>query len=214
MKVLIADDHALFRDGLSMLLEKIDPKSVIFQAANFSQAQKILNDEKKVDLVIMDLDMPDMNWEDGLQEIKAKADGARFVVVSASEDPRDIRKSLEQGVCGYIPKRSEPKILSSALQLVLDGGTYLPPSVLEPNTAISGSEKNSATAPVSNGKTLTNRQNQVLGLVAQGLSNKQIAYEMGVSEATVKLHINALLRSVGATNRTQAVIMAQKMGLI
>lgn len=214
MKVLIADDHALFRDGLSMLLEKIDQKSVIFQAANFSQAQKILNDEKKIDLVIMDLDMPDMNWEEGLQEIKNKADGARFVVVSASEDPRDIRRSLEQGVCGYIPKRSEPKILSSALQLVLDGGTYLPPSVLEPNTAISGSEKNSATASVSSGKTLTNRQNQVLGLVAQGLSNKQIAYEMGVSEATVKLHINALLRSVGATNRTQAVIMAQKMGLI
>ena len=192
MKVLIADDHALFRDGLSLRLEKIEPKSVIFQAANFTQALKILDDEKKIDLVILDLDMPDMNWEEGLAELRQKANGARYVIVSASEDPRNIRKSLEQGVCGYIPKRSEPKILTSALQLILDGGT----------------------APVSSGKTLTNRQQQVLGLVAQGMSNKQIAYEMGVSEATVKLHINALLRSVGATNRTQALIRAQQMGLI
>ena len=165
-------------------------------------------------MVILDLDMPDMKWEDGLSEIRQKANGARYVVVSASENPRDIRKSLEQGVSGYIPKRSEPKILNSALQLILDGGTYLPPSVLDPSPSISGSEKNSATAPVSNGKNLTNRQQQVLGLVAQGMSNKQIAYEMGVSEATVKLHINALLRSVGATNRTQALIRAQQMGLI
>ena len=161
MKVLIADDHALFRDGLSLRLEKIEPKSVIFQAANFTQALKILDDEKKIDLVILDLDMPDMNWEEGLAELRQKANGARYVIVSASEDPRNIRKSLEQGVCGYIPKRSEPKILTSALQLILDGGTYLPPSVLEPNPAISGSEKNSATAPVSSGKTLTNRQQQV-----------------------------------------------------
>lgn len=145
MKVLIADDHALFRDGLSLRLEKIEPKSVIFQAANFTQALKILDDEKKIDLVILDLDMPDMNWEEGLAELRQKANGARYVIVSASEDPRNIRKSLEQGVCGYIPKRSEPKILTSALQLILDGGTYLPPSVLEPNPAISGSEKNSAT---------------------------------------------------------------------
>ncbi|MFR1031557.1 MAG: response regulator transcription factor [Alphaproteobacteria bacterium] len=96
MKVLIADDHALFRDGLSLRLEKIEPKSVIFQAANFTQALKILDDEKKIDLVILDLDMPDMNWEEGLAELRQKANGARYVIVSASEDPRNIRKSLEQ----------------------------------------------------------------------------------------------------------------------
>lgn len=214
MKVLIADDHALFRDGLSMQLEKLKSDSVVFQAGSFSQALKILNDEKKLDLIIVDLDMPDMGWEEGLAAIRQHAGGARYVIISASENPRDIRKSLEAGACGYLPKRSDPKILTRALQLVLDGGTYLPPSVLEPNPALSGSERNSATAPVSNSKGLTPRQLQVLGFVAQGMSNKQIAYEIGVSEATVKLHINALLRSVGATNRTQALIMAQKMGLI
>ena len=212
MKVLIADDHALFRDGLSVHLEQIDPKAVIFQAGNFSQALKIAGDEKKLDLVIMDLDMPDMNWEEAIKDIKEKSSDARFVIMSASEDNRNIRKSLEYGVCGYIPKRSETKVITGALKLILDGGTYLPPSVIEAGSSAGAMSKNGSSS--SNGKKLTNRQSQVLELVAQGLSNKQIAYEMGVSEATVKLHINALLRAVGATNRTQAVIIAQKMGLI
>lgn len=208
MKVLIADDHALFRDGLSMHLEQIDPQAIIFQAGSFSSAMKIVDDEKKLDLIIVDLDMPDMHWEEGLAELKAKASGARFVVISATEDGKSIRKTLEKGISGYIPKRSDPKIMSGALKLILDGGTYLPPSILDvpsPSSALEGKGR---------GKTLTNRQSQVLELVAQGMSNKQIAYEMGVSEATVKLHINALLRSIGATNRTQAVVTAQKMGLI
>ena len=212
MKVLIADDHALFRDGLSVHLEQIDPKAVIFQAGNFSQALKIAGDEKKLDLVIMDLDMPDMNWEEAIKDIKEKSSDARFVIMSASEDNRNIRKSLEYGVCGYIPKRSETKVITGALKLILDGGTYLPPTVIEAGSSAGAMSKNGSSS--ANGKKLTNRQSQVLELVAQGLSNKQIAYEMGVSEATVKLHINALLRAVGATNRTQAVIIAQKMGLI
>ena len=210
MKVLIADDHALFRDGLSMHLEQIDPEAVVFQAGSFSQALKIIDDEKKLDLVIVDLDMPDMAWEEGIEELKKKSNGARFVIVSATEDGKSIRKTMENGISGYIPKRSDPKIMTGALKLVLDGGTYLPPSVLDSGSS-SGNQQGENR---SKGKTLTNRQSQVLELVAQGLSNKQIAYEMGVSEATVKLHINALLRSIGATNRTQAVIIAQKMGLI
>ena len=212
MKVLIADDHALFRDGLSLHLEQIDPQAVIFQAGNFSQAMKIIDDEKKLDLIIIDLDMPDMDWEEALKEIKEKTDGARLVIISASEDSRSIRKSMEYGISGYIPKRSDTKVLTGALKLILDGGTYLPPSVLDNGQAVSGYNGNANVR--AKGKTLTNRQAQVLELVAQGMSNKQIAYEIGVSEATVKLHINALLRAVGATNRTQAVITAQKMGLI
>lgn len=210
MKVLIADDHALFRDGLSLQLEKINPDFIILQAANFNQALKFIETDNNISLVIMDLDMPDMNWQEALKELKSKAPQARFVVVSAGENSGTIRKSLELGVCGYIPKRSEPVILNKALQLILEGGTYLPPSVLQPTSDTTVQDRQ----PCGMTKTLTNRQNQVLGLVAQGLSNKQIAYQMGVSEATVKLHINALLRSVGATNRTQAVILAQKMGII
>lgn len=211
MKVLIADDHALFRDGLSLNLERIDPQAVVFQAGSFSQALKILDDEKKLDLIIIDLDMPDMQWEEGLAELRKKSNGARYVVISATEDSRSIRKSLEQGISGYIPKRSDSKVLSGALKLILDGGTYFPPSVFETGSSSANSAQN---GDKPKNKMLTNRQSEVLGLVAQGLSNKQIAYNMGVSEATVKLHINALLRSLGVTNRTQAVVTAQKMGLI
>lgn len=212
MKVLVADDHALFRDGLSIHLEQIDPHAIIFQAGTFSQAMKIIDDENKLDLVIVDLDMPDMAWEEALQNLKEKAgDATRFVIISASEDSRSIRKALEYGISGYITKRSDTKVLIGALKLILDGGTYLPPALLDNNKSLN---HNPNTDNSGKGKTLTNRQSQVLGLVAQGMSNKQIAYEIGVSEATVKLHINALLRAMGVTNRTQAVITAQKMGII
>jgi len=212
MKILIADDHALFRDGLSLHLERLEPQAVIFQAGSFSQVMKIINDEKKLDLIIIDLDMPHMNWETALQEIMKKRGNARVAIISATEDTRSIRKAMEKGISGYIPKRADTKVLTGALKLIMDGGTYLPPSILD-NGNINGVNMSSVSRS-RNGKTLTNRQSQVLELVAQGMSNKQIAYEIGVSEATVKLHINALLRAVGATNRTQAVITAQKMGLI
>ncbi|MBQ7303406.1 MAG: response regulator transcription factor [Alphaproteobacteria bacterium] len=208
MKILIADDHALFRDGLAMRLEQINPDIVLHQAPTFSQAIKILDKEHNIDMVIVDLDMPDMRWEDGIEEIKKKAPNSSMVVISASEDIRNIRKILATGIKGYIPKRSEPKIMHNALKLILDGGTYIPPALIE------NSAEHGANGYKGNGKTLTNRQSQVLDLIAQGKSNKQIAYEMGVSEATVKLHINALLRSLKVNNRTQAVVTAQKMGII
>ncbi len=207
MKILIADDHALFRDGLAMRLEEIDPDVILLQAATFSQALKILDQENDIDMIIVDLDMPDMKWEEGIEQLRQKSNEINMVVISASEDVRSIRKVLASGIKGYIPKRSEPKIMHNALKLILEGGTYIPPALIENNAEmpLNGNHR---------GKTLTNRQSQVLDLIAQGKSNKQIAYEMGVSEATVKLHINALLRSLKVNNRTQAVITAQKMGLI
>ncbi|MBQ8784633.1 MAG: response regulator transcription factor [Alphaproteobacteria bacterium] len=204
MKVLIADDHALFRDALGKLVESLDDTITIVQTSNFAQTLKILNQENDFDLIITDLEMSDVSsWEKGFEEIKKAAPTSKIVIVSASENIRNIKNILEQGACGFISKRSENNIMTSALKLVLDGGTYVPSTLLNRNTDNMGKNK-----------ILTHRQNQVLGLVAQGMSNKQIAYEIGVSEATVKLHINALLRSVGATNRTQAVITAQKMGII
>ncbi len=211
MKILIADDHALFRDGLSMHIEKLMPQASIAQAGNFSQALKFLDGQQSPDLIIVDLDMADIQWEEGLKAIRQKSPKSRLVVISASEDRRSIKKALELGISGYISKRSDTKILTSALRLILEGGTYLPPEILEDSHSGGYSDSQEE---YRKSKILTPRQTEVLGYVAQGLSNKQIAYNMGVSEATVKLHINALLRSVGATNRTQAVILSQKMGLI
>lgn len=205
MKILIADDHALYRDGLRLNLSNMLPKAQILDAASFSQALELLKQNPDIELVLADLDMPEVNWEDGIKALKDSGENTRIGVISASEDAHNIKKALNLGVCCYLPKNIDTKVLNSALGLVLNGGTYYPPALL--NQAADNMN-------LANGKKLTNRQFEVLKYLAQGLSNKQIAYQMSVSEATVKLHINALLRAVGATNRTQAVIKAQKMGVI
>jgi Bacterial regulatory proteins, luxR family len=128
-------------------------------------------------LIIIDLDMPDMKWEEGLSQLKSKAPDSRFVVISASEDSRNIKKALELGISGYLPKRAETKMLTSALKLILDGGTYLPPSILEhANSGLFGDQSRDGKGK---GKTLTPRQSEVLSYVAEGMSNKQIAYKNG-----------------------------------
>lgn len=210
MKVLIADDHALFRDGLALFLEKIEKDVMLFQTSNYTQAVKTLESEKDIDLLVIDLDMPDMSWEEGLEQVVSHlGEKTKFFVISASEDVKAVKKCLELGASGYVSKRSDPKILENALKLVMDGGVYLPSEILQKyitsNPQQVSKEKN---------KGLTERQEQVLKLAASGLSNKQIAYEIGITESTVKLHINSLLRALDANNRTQAVINAQKMGLI
>lgn len=208
MKILIADDHALFRDGLTLYLEKIVPEATILQAANYSQMFKLLNDDSKIDFVFFDFEIPDIPWQEALTELKKLSPETAIAVISGSEDNRTIKAILSAGVKGYIPKRSETKVLNNALRLILDGGTYVPPNLIENQSEQSANGKNSGI------KNLTYRQSQVLNLIAQGKSNKQIAFDMGVSESTVKLHINALLRSLRVSNRTQAVITAQKLGIL
>ncbi len=209
MKVLITDEQSLFRDGLSLRLKEINEDITILQSSSLIDMQKTLSNEPDTDLVILDIDLADINTSDVINKIKTIAPNTKIVTTSTSEDTRNIKKILSLGVKGYIPKRSDSNILSGALKLILDGGTYIPPAMLNNNLDYS-SYNNLNTFK----KNLTNRQSQVLDLIAQGKSNKQIAYDMGVSEATVKLHINALLRSLKVNNRTQAVITAQKLGLI
>ncbi|MEE6206888.1 MAG: response regulator transcription factor [Alphaproteobacteria bacterium] len=208
MKILIADDHALFRDGLAMRLEQIIPDAAISQASGYSQVIRNLRENPAFDLLVVDVEMQDMPWLEALKQIRNIAPTTKTIVISASEDSRTIRAILATGVRGYIPKRSEIKVFNNAVKLVIDGGTYVPPNLLDNNPINNLSGRNAGV------KMLTNRQFQVLDLIAQGKSNKQIAYDMGVSESTVKLHINALLRSLHVNNRTQAVVTAQKIGLI
>ena len=208
MKILIADDHALFRDGLALRLEQMAPEAAISQASGYSQIFKIIKSDNNFDILILDVEMQDMPWLESLKQIRETAPKTKIIVVSASEDPRTIRTILSTGVKGYIPKRSEIKVFNNAFKLVADGGTYVPPNLIDGNNTNNISGKNTGI------KILTARQSQVLDLIAQGKSNKQIAYDMGVSESTVKLHINALLRSLRVNNRTQAVVTAQKIGLI
>ncbi len=208
MKILIADDHALFRDGLALRLEQIAPEAAILQASNYAQIFKIIKSDNNISAIVLDIEMQDMPWFEALQEIRRTLPDTALIVVSASEDSRTIRSVMSTGAKGYIPKRSDSKVFDNAFKLVFDGGTYIPPILIN-NPPI-----NNLSTKSTGLKTLTNRQSQVLDLIAQGKSNKQIAYDMGVSESTVKLHINALLRSLHVSNRTQAVITAQKLGII
>ena len=210
MNVLITDEQSLFRDGLSLRLKQINQDIAILQSSNLVDMLIILSKEPDIDILIVDIDLAELNAAEIINKIKNLAPNTKIVAISSSEDTRNIKKILSCGVKGYIPKRSDSNILSGALKLILDGGTYIPPAMLDNGIDYNGSSHISN--PLK--KNLTNRQSQVLDLIAQGKSNKQIAYDMGVSEATVKLHINALLRSLKVNNRTQAVITAQKMGLI
>lgn len=209
MKVLITDEQSLFRDGLSLRLKQINNDISIIQSSSLEDMQKYLSKENDIDLLIFDIDLAELTAMEIINKIKTISPKTNIIAISSSEDTKNIKKILSLGVKGYIPKKIDSNILSGALKLILDGGTYIP-SVLLDNTI------NIENIHHFNGlkKNLTNRQSQVLDLIAQGKSNKQIAYDMGVSEATVKLHINALLRSLKVNNRTQAVITAQKMGLI
>ena len=204
MKILIIDDHSLYRDGLRFNLALMMPEAQIFDAENMTQAVEKLKQNNDINLVLANWDMPDIRWKDGIKTIKENSKNSQIGVIASSSEHSDIKKILNMGLCCFLPKNIDAKVLNSALGLVLNGGTYFPPTLL----------KQQSNDVSSNNKHLTNRQLEVLKYLAQGLSNKQIAYQMNVSEATVKLHINALLRAVGATNRTQAVIKAQQMGIV
>ena len=211
MNILLVDDNSLFREALKSVVLHTFPEATISQTESFAAGIKLLKDNH-FDLIVIDSDMPEFYAEGTLNSLMRTAENSRVVVVSSSEDNVKIRKLFSLGIRGYISKKANSRIIGNALQLVANGGKYLPSSLLENNVIVQTNGNNVEYSTLN--KPLTNRQSQVLNLVAQGKSNKQIAYDMGVSEATVKLHINALLRSLHVTNRTQAVITAQKIGLI
>ena len=205
MKILIADDQALYRDGFRFNLTNLFPDVQIEDASSLEQSMDVLRQHPDTDLALIGLPLSAAAWEEYIDKMKEIAAKTRIGIIAGAQEAYNLKKILNLGVCCYLPKNIDAKVLSSALNLVLNGGTYFPPAILNQTfdrTKLEG------------GKRLTNRQFEVLTYLAQGLSNKQIAYQLSVSEATVKLHINALLRSLKATNRTQAVIKAQKMGII
>ena len=205
MKILIADGCPIFRDGLSLHLSHILPVAKIKQAPDYAQFIKVLTEEQNYDLLFLDLDICDISPQNILREVKKIAPLAKIITLANSKNFHFTKQILTAGTNGIITKQTEISELYTAVKSVLAGNIYVSSSLNEHNFSAENSEKS---------KTLTNRQSQLLDLIAQGKSNKQIAYDMGVSESTVKLHINALLRSLNVSNRTQAVVTAQKMGII
>jgi DNA-binding NarL/FixJ family response regulator len=211
MNILIGDDHLLFREGLCRLLQQLDDKATFVEAGTFDEVLELARGDQEFDLILMDLQMPGFPGFAGVQEVCENQAGTPVVIVSASESQSDVRAALDAGASGYIPKSSSVKIMLSALNLVFSGGIYLPPAALLGDGAGVGGAAPSTTSSNASGHgpgapSLTQRQRDVLRCLREGKSNKQIAYELGLSEGTVKIHVTAVMRALGVRNRTQAVI--------
>jgi DNA-binding NarL/FixJ family response regulator len=205
-RLLIADDHPLFRgalrEAISGLLEKVD----IAEAGTFNEVAELLERGSEVDLVLLDLTMPGARGFSGLMYLRAQYPGVPVIVVSANDDPAAIRRCMEFGASGFIPKTLGIEAMRAAISRILGGGVWTPPDV----DLSAGSDAETA-ALIARMATLTPQQVRVLMMLSEGLLNKQIAYQLGVSEATVKAHVSAILQKLGVESRTQAVIAAAKI---
>jgi len=208
-KILIIDDHPLFRDSLSGILKKEkfkDEIPQIFLAEDAASALKIIHKNSDLDMVLSDIDMPGMDGLTLLQQIKTFLPNTTIVMISGSESPADVQKAINFGAKGFIQKSSETSVLLAALQLILAGGTYIPLLMLEQQVA--------SIQPRQETASLTPRQMDILQYLHQGQQNKVIAYELDLSEATVKVHVRHIFSVLGVKNRTQAVQKALELGIL
>jgi DNA-binding NarL/FixJ family response regulator len=212
MQILIADDHSLFRDGLRHVLSTLADDVTILEAGTLQEAISLLERTKRTDLIIVDLAMPGMESPASLAKVKAITPGTPVVVITASEDQHDVRAALEAGASGYIPKSVRGQIMLSALQLVLVGGVYVRPLALDVSIPGSLSRTDAATSARIR-SLLTERQIDVLRLLAEGKPNKEIARTLNLAEGTVRVHVNAVLKALSARNRTEAALAARSAGL-
>jgi DNA-binding NarL/FixJ family response regulator len=205
-RLVIADDHPLFRGALreavSGMLERVD----IAEAGTFDQLVELLDRGGDIDLVLLDLTMPGTRGFSGLMYMRAQYPSVPVIVVSASDDAATIRRCMEFGASGFIPKTLGIEAMRAAISRVLGGGVWSPPDV----DLSTGSDAETAEL-MARMATLTPQQVRVLMMLSEGLLNKQIAYQLGVSEATVKAHVSAILQKLGVESRTQAVIAAAKI---
>lgn len=207
MKILHADDHSLFREGLGFFLKLLDPGVVTLEAGNVQAALDKLALERPVDLLLLDLEMPGMSGIEGFRRIRRLHPSLPVVIVSGVSDASVIRALMDGGARGFIPKLAGSEQLMEALRRVLRGEIYLPEALLLAERARSEGESDAAAA-------LTQRQREILPLLAEGMPNKQIAAMLGVTEGTVKQHLKDLFKRLGTRNRTQAVRQARQLGLL
>jgi len=209
LKIIIADDHPLFRGALRQAAQGISDDQTIIEAGDFDAAKRAAGHHGDADLMLLDLAMPGVSGFSGLMSLRAEFPALPIIVVSASDDCSTIRRALELGASGFISKSSGLDDIRTGIQTVLDGDIWAPPSsggaIDEDDTGVS--------ELIHRLKTLTPQQNRVLAMLGEGLLNKQIAYELSVSEATIKAHVSAILLKLNVDSRTQAVIKLGKINM-
>ncbi len=208
LTIIIADDHPLFRGALVQALQAMAEDVVIIECGEFSAALKAAEDNPDADLMLLDLAMPGVSGFSGLMTLRAQFAALPTIIVSATDDCATVRRSLELGASGFIPKSSGLDEIRSGVKAVLDGGICAPKG--DPGQ---GEDDPGLTEILERLKTLTPQQNRVLTMLAEGLLNKQIAYELNVSEATIKAHVSAILLKLNVDSRTQAVIKLGKINM-
>lgn len=210
MKIMIVDDHALVRQGVSALLEREAGGATVLQARHSAEALDLAAAHDDLDAVFLDLAMPGMDGIAALKEFGRLRPALPVIVLSAAEDSALARRAFAAGALGYVPKSATAETLLSALHLVLRGETFVPSLVLRAPHA------DTPAIPVQTrgGSSLTHRQTQVLRHLGEGLSNKAIAHRMGVSEKTIKAHVTGVLRAMSASDRLDAVQSARAAGLL
>ncbi|MDH4986153.1 response regulator transcription factor [Aminobacter anthyllidis] len=206
-KFVIADDHPLFRGALKQAIAGLADVSSVLEAGDFESVKAIVAANEDIDIVLLDLSMPGASGLSGLISLRGIHATVPVVIVSAHDDPETIRRALELGASGFISKSASMDNIRSAIEAVLSGEISAPGDIdlgVERDPEISDLIKRL--------QSLTPQQTRVLGMLAEGLLNKQIAYELGVSEATIKAHVSAILQKLGVDSRTQAVILLSKIG--
>jgi DNA-binding NarL/FixJ family response regulator len=207
---VIADDHAMFRVGLRLLLNDRCGPAEVREAANLPDMRALLDQGRNVDLAVVDLAMPGMDGAASIRELRHAFAALRLVVMSGSEQRHDVLDALAAGAFGYIPKSLDPEAMTAAFQQVLGGGIYAPTLLLtDPARAPAPS------APLDGGviAMLTPRQCDVLRLLGKGQANKEIARALDISEGTVKIHLAAIFRLLDVRNRTEAVLKASALDI-
>lgn len=213
MRILLVDDHTLFREALLHVLNQLDAEVVVLEAANVEEAAQFIFHTRNLDLVLLDIDLPRIDGLTALPDLRELAPTVPIVVLSGSESSAHIKQALDNGAVGYIPKSCGSHEMLAALHIVLQGDVYIPPRLLgkleTPSLCLADCSDSHSSQSI-----LTARQIEVLELMAKGLPNKSIAKTLAVAEGTVKLHVAAILRALGVSNRTQAVTEASRLGLL
>jgi DNA-binding NarL/FixJ family response regulator len=213
VKVLVVDDHPLICEALRQVLKALDKGIELREAGSGRDALAEADKSDRLDLVLLDLALPDADGFDVLRELRERHPSFPVVVLSASERAEVVMRALDAGAMGFIPKTSPNEVLLGALRLVLSGGVYLPADVLRQAPGASRDPWPPAAETSYRAIGLTERQAQVLALMVQGKPNKLICRGLDLAEGTVKIHVTAILKALGVANRTQAVIAVGKLGL-
>jgi len=208
VRILLADDHPLFRLALAQSVRAVAPAAELAEVATFDEARADLARHADTDLVLLDLDMPGSHGLIGLATLRAEHPAIAVAMVSAHDDATTIRRALAFGAAGYLSKRSSADELAEALRSVLDCRTWLPPTVRDSIASAPAPDDRALAARLAS---LSPQQMRVLGLVAEGLLNKQIADRLGVQERTVKAHLSAIFDRLGVRNRTQAGVLLRSL---